>query len=91
VTRELTGEAAVVVGSALADLGFYEGGPTAEFGDETPQGAGVVPQDEQLREPLDRGLRGRAHARMGRGRLRWHGSDPEIRLVDATRRGLSRA
>jgi uncharacterized Ntn-hydrolase superfamily protein len=86
-TRELTGETAVAVGSALADLGFSDGEPTAEFGAdardalETFRGMNNF-ENHSLAALEDAIARG------------WDGTDPdddpESRLVDAIWRGLSR-
>ncbi len=86
-TRELAGETAVAVGSALADLGFYDGEPTAEFG-------------EDARDALEsfRGMNNFENHSLAvledavaRG---WEetapGDDAESRLVDAIWNGLSR-
>ena len=86
-TRELAGDAAVAVASALADLGFYDGDPTAEFGDdardalETFRGMNNFENHSLavLEDALARG---------------WDATgpdaDPETRLVDAIWHGLAR-
>ena len=86
-TRDLTGETATAVGSALADLGIYDGEPTAEFG-EGPRDAlesfrGMNNFENHSLAVLEDAI--------ARG---WDETEPddgpEARLVDAIWRGLSR-
>ena len=86
-TRELSGETAAAVQSALADLGFYDGEPTAAFGDdardalESFRGMNNF-ENHSLAVLEDAIARGWAAAE-GEG-------DAEDRLVDAIWHGLSR-
>ena len=86
-TRELAGETAVAVGSALADLGFYDGEPTAEFGEdardalESFRGMNNF-ENHSLAALEDAIARGWDEAGAA--------EDPESRLVDAIWNGLSR-
>ncbi|QAU11844.1 DUF1028 domain-containing protein [Halorubrum sp. BOL3-1] len=87
-TRELTGDAAVAVESALAGLGFYEAEPTAEFDDEAGEALETFRgmnnfENHSLAVLEDALARGIEDAGPDDG-------DPETRLVDAIWRGLSR-
>ncbi|PSQ18642.1 DUF1028 domain-containing protein [Halobacteriales archaeon QS_8_69_26] len=85
-TRRLSGETARAVTGALADLGFYDGDPPAEFGEaerdalETFRGMNNF-ENHDLAVVEDALARGWDDA---------EGSDPESRLVDALWHGLSR-
>ncbi|WP_424015275.1 DUF1028 domain-containing protein [Halorubrum xinjiangense] len=86
-TRAPTGETATAVQSALSDLGFYEGEPTAEFGEdardalESFRGMNNF-ENHSLAVLEDAIARGWDETDPGDG--------PEARLVDAIWRGLSR-
>ena len=86
-TRELTGETAVAVQTALGDLDFYDGEPTAEFGGdardalETFRGMNSF-ENHSLAVLEDAVARGRDATEPDAG--------PEKRLVDAIWHGLSR-
>lgn len=86
-TQELTGDAAVAVEAALADLGFYEGEPTPDFGDDARDALesfrGMNNFENHSLPVLEDAV--------ARG---WDetdpDADPEPRLIDAIWRGLSR-
>jgi uncharacterized Ntn-hydrolase superfamily protein len=86
-TRELAGETALSVQSALADLGFYEGESTEEFGGdardalESFRGMNNF-ENHSLAVLEDAIARGWAETEPE--------TDPETRLVDAIWHGLSR-
>ena len=86
-TRELTGDAAVAAEAALADLGFYEGEPTADFGDDARDALeSFRGMNNFENHPLpvleDAVARGWGETDPD--------ADPESRLIDAIWRGLSR-
>ncbi|WP_423997800.1 DUF1028 domain-containing protein [Halorubrum trapanicum] len=86
-TRELTGETATAVQSALADLGFYDGDPTAEFGGDARD---ALESFRGMNNFENHSLPALEDA-VARG---WDETasddDPESRLVDAIWHGLSR-
>ena len=93
-TRDITGETAVAVQSALADLGFYDGETTAEFGadarDALESFRGMNNFENHslavLEDALARGWGSDCDAEPPSDA----DGDPESRLVDAIWRGLSR-
>ncbi|MGM0448171.1 MAG: DUF1028 domain-containing protein [Methanobacteriota archaeon] len=86
-TRTVTGETATAVGAVLADLGFYDGEPTAEFGDDARDALesfrGMNNFENHSLAVLEDAI--------ARG---WDetdpGDDPEAQLIDAIWHGLSR-
>ena len=94
-TRELRGETAVAVQSALADLGFRDGEATAEFGSDARDALesfrGMNNFENHSLAVLEDALaRGWESDDSEEGGSESATDDPEARLVDAIWRGLSR-